>query len=145
MRSSRPTERAGYNIDYDHIAANCGWCKRELDGRTRLFTPDEGNLMGMDNATAKDLEGWDEDGAVYEWALHHAPEAIRLVGERMKRDFDTLESFLADTGERSLDTRTDWSHVIYEDDGPMYSKVPTRDGGMVAVELNDDYTVRKTL
>jgi len=145
MKSSRSTDRAGYDIDYDHIVANYGWCKRELDGRTHLFAPDEGNLMGMDDATAHDLGDWDEDGAVYAWALYHAPEAIQLTGERIKRNFETLEDFLADTDERSVDTRTDWSHIIFEDDGVMYSKVPGEDGGMIAVELSNDYTVRKTL
>jgi hypothetical protein len=157
MLTFRSTDRAKYGMNYKYIAENFSWIAAEdKDGSTVCVRPsadpyEETGLIGSEeevsigSADAADLSAWDQYGDVYEWALHHAPESIELVGERMKRDFETLEDFLADTDERSVDTRTDWSHVIYEDDGIIYSKVPTGDGGMIAVELNDDYTVRKTL
>jgi len=139
------TKRASYDVDYAHIASNYGWCKRELDGETRLFAPDEGNLIGMDDADAGDLGAWDEDGAVYEWALYHAPEAIHLAGERVERDFESLKTFSSDKDGRSTDEDTDWRHVVYREGDTMYSKVPDADKMMLLVELNEDYTVRRVL
>jgi len=99
----------------------------------------------MDDADALDLGAWDEDGAVYEWAIRRAPEAIHLAGEKIERDFESLKTFSSDKDGRSTDKDTDWRHIIYHEDDTMYSKVPDTDKTILLVELNDDYTVRRVL
>jgi len=138
-------KRASYDVDYEHIANNYSWGKRAVDGQIQLFSPSEEAPTGMDDADALDLADWDEDGAVYEWALRRAPGAIHLAGEKVERDFESLKTFSADKDERSVDLRTDWSHTIYREGDTMYSKVPDADKMMLLVQLNDDYTVRRVL
>jgi hypothetical protein len=138
-------KRASYDVDYDHIANNYSWSKRAMDGKVQLFPPSKGGPTGMDDADALDLGAWDEDGAVYEWALHRAPEAIHLAGEKIERDFESLRTFSSDKDARSTDEDTDWRHIIYREDDTMYSKVPDTDKMMLLVELNEDYTVRRVL
>jgi hypothetical protein len=135
-------KRASYDVDYEHIANNYSWGKRTVDGQTQLFSPSEGPT-GIDDADALDLGAWDEDGAVYEWALHHASEAIHLAGEKVERDFESLKAFSSDKDGRSTDKDTDWRHIIYREDDTMYSKVPDTDKMMLLVELNEGYTVRR--
>jgi len=138
-------KRASYDVDYEYIANNYSWGKRAVYGQIQLFPPSEEGPTGMDDADALDLGGWDEDGAVYEWALYHAPEAIHLAGEKIERDFESLKAFSSDKDGRSTEKNTDWGHVIYREGDTMYSKVPDADKMMLLVQLNDDYTVRRVL